>query len=155
MAAGVTVKREKLDAFQAYLEENLAEKVAQARKATAFSIDGLLTASACTPQLVDEIEKAGPFGQGNPEPVFTLADHRIAEVTPFGADHIRIKAQAGDGSKLELVSFRSAQTALGQAVTKGRGGRAHLACSLTLDHWGGKPRVSARLLDLATPTNRN
>jgi single-stranded-DNA-specific exonuclease len=155
MAAGVTVKRDKLDAFQAYLEENLAEKVAQARKGSAFSVDGLLTASACTPQLVDEIEKAGPFGQGNPEPVFTLADHRIAEVTPFGADHIKVKAQAGDGSKIELVSFRSAQTALGMAAVKARGARAHLACSLTLDHWGGRPRVSARLLDLATPANKN
>ena len=51
-AAGVTVTRAKLAAFEAWLEENLAEKVAAARKGSAFSIDGLLTASACTPELV-------------------------------------------------------------------------------------------------------
>lgn len=148
MAAGVTIKREKLDAFQAFLEEALAEKVAQARKNTGLSIDGLLTAGACAPRMVEELEKAGPFGAGNPEPVFALPDHRITEVIPFGADHLRIRVQAGDGAKLELVSFRSAQTALGQALGQGRG-RAHLACSLSLDHWGGKPRVSARLVDMA------
>jgi len=148
MAAGVTVRRDKLPAFQAFLEEALAAPVAQARKGAGLSIDGLLTAGACTPRLVEEMEKAGPFGSGNPEPVFVLPEHRITEVIPFGADHLRVRAQAGDGSKLELVSFRSAQTTLGQAVAQTRG-RAHLACALSLDHWGGRPKVSARLVDMA------
>jgi single-stranded-DNA-specific exonuclease len=155
MAAGVTVKREKLDTFRAFLDESLGDKVARARKNSGLAIDGLLTASACAPQLVEEFEKAGPFGAGNPDPVFALPDHRINEVIPFGADHLRIRAQAGDGAKLELVSFRSAQTALGQALAQAKGARAHLACSLSLDYWGGRPKVSARLVDMALPMNKN
>jgi single-stranded-DNA-specific exonuclease len=155
MAAGVTVKREKLDVFRAFLEEVLAEPVARARKGAGLAIDGLLTAGACAPPLVEAFEKAGPFGAGNPEPVFALPDHRIADVIPFGADHLRVRVQSGDGAKLELVSFRSAQTALGQALGQARGVRAHLACALSLDYWGGKPRVSARLVDMALPVNKN
>ncbi|MCW2273631.1 single-stranded-DNA-specific exonuclease RecJ [Rhodoblastus acidophilus] len=149
MAAGVTVRREKLDAFRAFLEETLAEKVAQARKTSGLAIDGVLTAGACAPNFVEAFEKAGPFGAGNPEPVFALPDHRITEVIPFGVDHLRVRVQAGDGAKLELVSFRSAQTVLGQAVGQAKGMRAHLACSLSLDFWGGKPKVSAKLVDMA------
>jgi len=149
MAAGVTVKREKLGAFSAFLDETLSDKVAQARKGAGLSIDGLLTAGACAPQFVEAFEKAGPFGSGNPEPVFALPDHRITEVLPFGADHLRVRVQAGDGAKLELVSFRSAQTALGQAAAQAKGMRVHLACSLSLDFWGGKPKVSAKLVDMA------
>ncbi|MCW2286781.1 single-stranded-DNA-specific exonuclease [Rhodoblastus acidophilus] len=149
MAAGVTVRREKLEAFRAFLEEALAEKVAQARKSSGLAIDGLLTAGACAPNFVEAFEKAGPFGAGNPEPVFALPDHRITEVIPFGVDHLRVRVQAGDGAKLELVSFRSAQTVLGQAVAQAKGMRAHLACSLSLDFWGGRPKVSAKLVDMA------
>ncbi len=112
-------------------------------------VDGLLTASGCTPALVEEIEKAGPFGAGNPEPVFVLPEHKIVDVMPFGADHLRVRVQSGDGAKLELAAFRAASGPLGAALAKGKGERAHLACALSLDHWGGKARVSARLLDLA------
>ena len=149
MAAGVTIRSEKLDAFRDYLEESMRESVAQARKNTALAVDGVLTASACTPNLVEEIEKAGPFGSGNPEPVFVLPEHKILDVTPFGVDHLRIRAQAGDGSRLELAAFRAAQGPLGAALAKARNERAHLACTLSLDHWGGKARVKARLVDLA------
>ena len=149
MAAGVTLRREKRDAFKDYLEQAMAEPVAQARKGAGLLVDGLLTASACTPALVEEIEKAGPFGSANPEPVFVLPEHRIVDVLPFGADHLRVRVQSGDGAKLELAAFRAASGPMGAALMKGKGKRAHLACALSLDHWGGKARVSARLLDLA------
>ncbi|MGO9389094.1 single-stranded-DNA-specific exonuclease RecJ [Rhodoblastus sp.] len=149
MAAGVTILRDKLDDFRAYLEEAMAEPVAQSRKNSGLAVDGLLTASACAPNLVEDIEKAGPFGSGNPEPVFVLPEHKIVEVIPFGDDHLRIRVQAGDGARLELAAFRAARGPLGAALAQARGERAHLACTLSLDHWGGKARVKARLVDLA------
>ena len=149
MAAGITIAREKLGDFRAYLEEVMRAQVALARADASLAVDGLLSAGACTPQLTAEIEKAGPFGSANPEPVFVLPEHKVVEVTPFGADHLRIRLQSGDGARLDAVAFRAAEGPLGQALAKARGGRAHLAANLTLDHWGGKPRVQARLLDLA------
>ena len=76
MAAGVTLRRDQIETFQAFLEETLAEPVARARAEVGLAIDGLLTASACAPALVEEIEKAGPFGSANPEPVFVLPEHK-------------------------------------------------------------------------------
>jgi single-stranded-DNA-specific exonuclease len=149
MAAGVTLRRGQLESFQSFLEETLAEPVARARAGAGLSVDGLLTASACAPALVEEIEKAGPYGAGNPEPVFVLPEHRIAAIQPFGADHLRLRVQAGDGAQLELAAFRAAQSPIGASLEKARGERAHLACSLSLDHWGGRAKVSARLVDLA------
>jgi single-stranded-DNA-specific exonuclease len=149
MAAGVTLRRDQIEGFQSFMEETLAEPVARARADAGLAVDGLLTASACAPPLVEEIEKAGPFGSANPEPVFALPEHRITDVQPFGADHLRLRVQAGDGARMEIAAFRAAQSPLGAALAKGRGERVHLACSLTLDHWGGRTKVSARLVDLA------
>lgn len=148
MAAGVTLKRDRIEEFKAFLEERLRESVAQARAGAGLTIDGVLTAGACTVDLVREIEKAGPFGSANPEPVFVLPEHRIVDVFPFGDDHLRVKAQAGDGSRLEILSFRASQSGLGPVLTGARGMRAHLAISLALDDWGGRTRVNARLVDM-------
>ncbi len=149
MAAGVTLRRDQLDTFRSFLEETLAEPVARARAEAGLAVDGLLTASACTPALVEEIEKAGPFGSANPEPVFVLPEHRIVDVQPFGSDHLRLRVQAGDGARLEIAAFRAGQSPLGAALAKAKGERAHLACALSLDHWGGRTKVGARMVDAA------
>ncbi len=64
MAAGLTIERGKLAAFKIFLDEAMRDKVAAARADRALLVDAALTASASTPALVNDIEKAGPFGSG-------------------------------------------------------------------------------------------
>ena len=61
-------------------------------------VDAAMTASAATPELAHRLEAAGPYGSGNPEPVFVLPRHRLADVMAVGADHLRVRAVAGDGA---------------------------------------------------------
>jgi single-stranded-DNA-specific exonuclease len=96
------------------------------------------------------LERAGPFGQGNPEPVFVFPAHRIVDIAPVGTGHIRFKAQAGDGSKIDGIAFRAAQQPLGAALEAARGQQVHLAGNLSLDRWGGRQRVQLRLIDMAS-----
>src|SRR2546430_798013 len=62
MAAGVTLRRDRLSAFRAYLEEALAGAVEAARREDALLIDGALTAAAANNDIVATIARAGPFG---------------------------------------------------------------------------------------------
>ena len=144
MAAGVTVRRENLDAFKAYLEQAMADQVSQARKNGGLLVDGLLTASGCTPSLVEEIEKAGPFGAGNPEPVFVLPEHKIVDVMPFGADHLRVRVQSGDGAQAGTGGFPRRLRAAGRRSGQGARGRGRISparCRWTI---GAARRGSAR-----------
>ncbi|MDE2365264.1 MAG: single-stranded-DNA-specific exonuclease RecJ, partial [Hyphomicrobiales bacterium] len=152
MAAGVTVQRERLGDFRAFLEERLAAGVATARAKDALYVDGALAASGATRGLVASLAGAGPFGAGCPEPVFLLPRHRIVAAIPVGEDHLRVTAAAGDGSKIDAMAFRAKSSALGQALPELAGAGAHLAVSLSLDHYGGRERVQARLVD-AAPAN--
>src|SRR6266849_1231654 len=52
MAAGVTLRKEKLAEFRAYLESALEHDVAQSRHANELFIDGAVSARAVTPELV-------------------------------------------------------------------------------------------------------
>ncbi len=154
MAAGITLARTRLGDFRAFLEERLASSVAEARTGDALFIDAALTAGGARPDLVHEIEQAGPFGSGNPEPVFVFPAHRLVDVAQVGAGHLRITARSGDNRTIGGIAFRAAERPLGQALLKARGENVHLAGSLAIDRWGGVERVQLRLLDAAFPEQR-
>jgi single-stranded-DNA-specific exonuclease len=149
MAAGVTLARERFGDFRAFLEERLAASVAQAQADSGLEIDSALTAGAASPALVHSVERAGPYGSGNPEPVFALPRHRLVDVVPVGTDHIRVRAAAGDGQIIEAIAFRSANNPLGEALKRLRGSPVHLAGALTINRYGGREKTQLRILDAA------
>jgi single-stranded-DNA-specific exonuclease len=150
MAAGITVERGKLGDFRAFLEERAAEASRTARAATSLAVDGALTARAATPDFIDAIERAGPFGAGHPEPVFAFPSHRIAYAEPVGNGHVRVSLSGGDQT-LRGIAFRAAGTELGRMLTESRGRALHVAGTLGIDHWQGRRQPSLRILDVAEP----
>ncbi|HTV34325.1 MAG TPA: single-stranded-DNA-specific exonuclease RecJ [Methylocella sp.] len=149
MAAGCTLARERLDDFKDFLEAHLAEAVAIARADEALLIDAALSASAAKPDLTQSLARGGPYGAGNPEPVIVLPAHRLVEVVPAGDEHLRLRAEAADGSRIEGIAFRAPATQIGAALRASIGGLIHLAGTLSLDSYGGRERVQLRLIDLA------
>jgi single-stranded-DNA-specific exonuclease len=152
MAAGVTLAAGQSEGFLAFLTERLAGEVAAAGEAQALLIDGALSAGGASPRLIAEIDKAGPFGSGAPEPVFVFPSHRLTDVVEIGSGgHLRIKLKAGDGATIGGIVFRAAQEPLGQALLAARGETVHLAATLTLNRWGGNESAELRVLDIARP----
>jgi single-stranded-DNA-specific exonuclease len=149
MAAGVTLDRQRLGEWRAFLEEKLAEPVARSRAGASLSVDAAMTAAAATPDLAHKLEAAGPYGSGNPEPVFVLPRHRLADVVPVGTDHLRMRAAAGDGSTVEAIAFRSVGKKLGDALTRLRGAPVHLAGTLSVKSYGGRERAQLKVVDVA------
>src|SRR4051812_43897982 len=149
MAAGVTIAPDKLAAFRAYLEETLAEPVEKARQEDCLEIDGAVTASGATVAMLTEMGRAGPFGAGQPEPVFALPSHTIVYAEEVGQAHVRARLRSGDGTMLNAIAFRAAGKPLGNALIANRGRSVHAAGTLSIDHWNGEERVQLRVMDLA------
>jgi single-stranded-DNA-specific exonuclease len=78
-----------------------------------------------------------------------LPAHRLVDVANVGNGHVRLRAAAGDGAKIDGIAFRAASEPIGRALHAARGGLVHLAGTLTNDRFGGRDRVQLRLLDLA------
>jgi single-stranded-DNA-specific exonuclease len=149
MAAGVTLRKEGLAPFRAFLEDKLGAAVAAVQRAEAMLIDGALTAAAASNELVATLAKAGPFGAGNPEPVVALPAHTIAFADEVGQAHVRARFRAGDGAVINAIAFRAAGQELGRALLAHRGRAVHAAGVLTLDRWQGEERVQLRVVDIA------
>lgn len=149
MAAGLTVERSRLGALRAFFEEHAGEAVGLLTAKHALKIDGALAASGATAELVDTLEKAGPYGSGHPLPVFALPAHRLTDARVVGLHHVRIALEGPDRGRIEGIAFRAAETPLGNALLSGRGLSFHVAGSLTADHWQGTRRVQIRVTDAA------
>jgi single-stranded-DNA-specific exonuclease len=152
MAAGITVEPGQLPKFRAYVAEALASEVAEARKLNQLRIDAALSARGATTAFVHEIEQAGPFGSGNPTPIFAFPGHKVRYPQVVGkGGHIRFSLQSGDGARLKAIAFRTAGTPLGDLLLGASDTSLHLAGTLGIDHWQGREEVQLRLVDAAQP----
>jgi single-stranded-DNA-specific exonuclease len=149
MAAGVTLKKDSLAAFRAYLEEALRDAVASARSTDALFIDGALTAAAATNDTIAMLAQAGPFGSGNPEPIVAFPAHTLTYAEEVGQAHVRVRLRAGDGAIINGIAFRAAGQKLGAALLQSRGRSVHVSGCLALDRWQGEEQVQMRVLDVA------
>jgi single-stranded-DNA-specific exonuclease len=150
MAAGATLAADGLDRFRDCLERELGASVRAIIGAhDPLLVDGALNAGGADAALVKALDAAGPFGSGQPEPVFAFGRHRVADCREVGAGHLRVTLKAGDGATLKAVAFRAAESDLGQVLAGAIGRHVHAAGSLALDRWGGGERAELRLLDLA------
>jgi single-stranded-DNA-specific exonuclease len=149
MAAGVTLRKDALAAFRAFLEATIGDAVAAARREDSLLIDGALTAAAATAETITTIAQAGPFGAGNPEPIVALPAHTIAYADEVGQAHVKVRLRSGDGSGVNAIAFRAVGQKLGAALTQNRGRSMHVAGCLAVDRWQGEERVQLRILDVA------
>ncbi len=81
--------------------------------------------------------------------MFALPRHRLVDVFPAGADHLRLRAVAGDGAAIEAIAFRVVGKPLGEALRKARGASVHLAGALAINRYGGREKPQLRLIDAA------
>jgi single-stranded-DNA-specific exonuclease len=149
MAAGVTLRKGALAQLRAFLETALSADVATARRLSGLMIDGAVSAAGANLDLLAMIERAGPFGSGNPEPVIALPAHTVTYAEEVGQAHMRVRLKSGDGASVNAIAFRAAGQKLGAALLNSRGRHVHAAGSFAIDRYQGEERVQFRLTDIA------
>jgi single-stranded-DNA-specific exonuclease len=149
MAAGLTVAEDQLEPAMARLSELLARQGAGAGGPRDLRLDGLLMPGAATPQLIEEIDKAGPFGQGAPAPRFAFPAMEIRAPRRIGENHLRFTFSDGMGARIDAVSFGAFDGPLGPVLSDPGANRFHLAGRLEINTWGGRAKVQLRLEDAA------
>lgn len=150
MAAGITVERAKLGELRAFFESYAAETVFDLRDAESLKIDAAVAADGANLRLLDEMEKAGPYGSGHPSPVLVLPRHRIADARVVGAGgHLRVDLQSEAGGRLGAIAFRAADNDLGRFLIANRGNTVHVAGNLSINHWNGSAIPQLRIIDAA------
>ncbi len=149
MAAGFSLRADQLEPFATFLAGQFDGHSQAIAAASDLYLDAVVAPSGVTQALIGDVARIGPFGAGNPEPIFVVPDARIAFADRVGKHHIRLRLVGGDGAALSAIAFRSAETPLGEALLKSRGARIHAAGRLRAEAWNGERRVQLHLEDAA------
>lgn len=150
MAAGLTVREQLVGDLESFMIKRLTTHVCEALKSQSLKLDGILAPAALTVALIDQLARLGPYGQGNAQPRFALANVTVKYAAIVGKDHVKCTLAGDDGSPVKAMAFRSANQPLGQLILKSRGQKIHVAGTLRKNVWNG--RVSAEIFidDAAT-----
>lgn len=148
MAAGLSLSRAQLEPAMARLTDLLAKQGAGIGGPSDLRLDGTLMPTAATPELIEKIEAAGPYGAGAPAPRFALPAMRIRHTRPVGETHLKLTLSDGGPVTLDAICFDAVRSGL-DALQAHNGRSVHVAGRVELNHWQGRTRVQLRLDDAA------
>lgn len=106
-AAGLTIQEDQLDGFRAAFCEVAAAEITKEQRVAELQIDAEFPLSAFTLDVVHQIERLAPFGQGNPRPLLCTTDVTLPEPPrTIGADgrHLSLKLSQ-HGVTIRAVAF--------------------------------------------------
>jgi single-stranded-DNA-specific exonuclease len=149
MAAGFSLRKTNLSAFEGFLNRHFEPQRSTITLASELFADALVSPSGATLNLLSDLEGAGPFGAGNPEPMFIMPDMLVVYADVVGTNHIRMRLVGRDGQGMGAIAFRAAGTPLGQELLKARGTRIHVAGRLKRDDYDGLAKVQLHIEDAA------
>ncbi|MBO6605022.1 MAG: single-stranded-DNA-specific exonuclease RecJ [Roseicyclus sp.] len=149
MAAGLSLTRDALEPAMTRLAELLGKQGAGEGGPADLRLDGVLMPAGATPDLIEQLDAAGPFGAGAPAPRFVFPAMRVAFTKPVGDGHLKLGFTDGGPVSVEAICFNAAQSGLGPALENHGGRQVHLAGRVEINHWQGRQRVQLRLEDAA------
>ncbi len=104
LAAGLTVRRDQLDAFRERINDYARACLPDGGVAAHLEADLALELHQINVPLLEELSGLEPFGIGNPEPHFILPDVILTSVTEIGAGkHLRLTVSNGSSHLVVLL----------------------------------------------------
>ncbi|HXO20195.1 MAG TPA: single-stranded-DNA-specific exonuclease RecJ [Thermoanaerobaculia bacterium] len=138
-AVGLTVARERAEELRREWEAAAAEWPAE-RFVRRLEVEVEVTPAEIGHDLLAELARLEPHGQGNPQPLLRTGPLRLDGVPRlFGNGHLAAHARGEDGAPVELVGWRW------QARASAFGGRFEVVGFLEKDGYTGGPVI--RLVD--------
>ena len=159
MAAGVTISPGQLGPFRAHLAEALADAVGAARAPhRAQDRRGADRPRRHRPTSSSDIERAGPFGAGNPQPVFAFPAHQARNSpkssAPAAMSRFTLTSErwrAAQGHRLPRRRDRARPGAAQRRQRHPAPRRRHASASTT---GRAATEVQLRVIDAADPAGR-
>lgn len=104
MAAGLTLPVAQLPAFREVAAEVAASHLSEAQLTRTLWSDGGLGATELHESFVQQLQQAGPWGQGFSEPLFDN-EFRLVNQRIVGERHLKMVLQTADNISIDAISF--------------------------------------------------
>lgn len=145
-AAGLTMNKNNLEAFQQRFEEVVAARITSDMLTPSIEIDVPITFDAITPKFINVLKQMAPFGPENQKPVFEARNvYVLNSLTNFKDRHIRFLAgQEGNETIFQAVAFDLAD----HYEALARGNSFRIAFTVEENQYNGNTTVQLRVKDI-------
>ena len=144
-AAGVTLETAQIPAFRRRVNEfydslNLTDQVRFLQPSADVEVKDF---AEITEELVEQISRMEPFGNGNPEPILKIAHAVVAGVRRMGANgqHVKIALRDADEKTLQVLAFNAPELFFREP-----GDEIAVWFQPNINEWNGVRTVEGRLL---------
>ena len=144
-AAGLSMEAARVPEFRARINAYADEKLEPDQLRPRLRIDGPLSLKAITPDLVRGLDALGPFGMGNPRPVFHAGPVAIVDGPRAIKDRHLSMTFNQDGRRFRAIAWRAVEQA--EFLEKNRAG-VNLAFSLERNEYQGETYLELNVADI-------
>jgi single-stranded-DNA-specific exonuclease len=145
MAAGFTIKKNKLMEMQNYILNDYLIKNKNLDLINTY--DSEISLNGINKDFVYEINKIGPFGNGNPAPIFLIKDCMITKVKIIRDKHISLILKPKIGRSIKSICFNSLNTQIEKYLTNYKK-NVHVIAEIHENNWNNKKTIQLNIKDL-------
>ncbi|TAE34147.1 MAG: single-stranded-DNA-specific exonuclease RecJ [Alphaproteobacteria bacterium] len=147
MAGGFSLTRAQYDEAVAFFHHYCEAPMRAYVEHRTLKLDSAITCAMVNANTIAQLERAAPFGAGNPSGMFMLRNVRVLSVDALKEQHLRVLVTDVTGARVKAMCFRAIGTALGDMLLGSRGKTIHLAGNLKSDVWQGRTQVTFMIHD--------
>lgn len=148
MAAGFTVKIEKIQELQELLEEKALAQIQDEHLVRVLRVDCEIPLSQIGTSLYEMICSFAPFGMGNPEPTFVSKECVIEDLRVIGKEGTHLKLVVSD--KSHHAQFSCVGFGLGEkSSVLHKGDNVSLVYTIDENTWNGTTQLQLKIKDIA------
>ena len=144
LAAGLTVKRENVDAFRRKINEYAEKTLGDEAVAVKYEADCELFANEIDLRLAAEISVLEPFGVANESPLFLVRELSLDKVIPMGAGKHTKLLLSLDGKEVQAIFFGMPTASLDYYP----GEKVDILCRININEFRGKETLQLVIQDI-------
>ena len=145
MAAGFTLKKTNLKVFKNFIQKNFI-KLNTSLNLT-FQYDAEVSPMAFNKEFFNDIKKIGPFGNGNPLPLFLFKDLKIVKTNILKNQHIFSILKSKSGFSIQAISFSSTNSKINEYLINYKK-NLNVLGQINENFWNNKNSLQLMIKDL-------
>ncbi|MBA2629067.1 MAG: single-stranded-DNA-specific exonuclease RecJ [Rickettsiaceae bacterium] len=152
MAAGFTVEEKQIHELGQFLNQKFVKDLQSTDSHLREFYDIDLSTAAATLELLAQIDKLEPFGNGNPAPVFRFSDVYVLRADIVGSKHIKVifapTKDSYSSKPLSAIAFNVVGTEIGEVLLSPKSHQLSILGKLKANKWQNKETVQFQLYDI-------
>ena len=145
MAAGFSIKKENLKLLDDFIQNDYLRN--NKNFELIFNYDSEISGSAINKNLYKEIDKLGPFGNGNSLPIFLIKNVKIIRSRQVGDNHVNSIIKPNIGPSINAICFDCVNSEIGDYLLSHKK-KISIIAHIAENSFNNKNTIQLNILDL-------